>query len=473
MAEIEYKTFETILEEVNEDLKSNAGVPIDTSADSIMSIWNASVVRQISKLWELGEAINDSTDILKAEDEALDDLALRVGRKRTPARRTRGTAWFKGTEGVVIPTSAKMASSRGDRFQPVANVLISSTACLEATVQVGVLLNQTDYQITINSVQYNYTSDSSATKEDIVNGFITTMAGGSVLFTPTNVDDELHIVAVDKGLDLVMSSSTYLSFDDIVSRGSIESVDFGLIAGDPKAIVHIESSINGWDEVINDETLIIGKVTQSNDELRIDILTNYGAKESSTYEGVRTRLLGLQDVEAVVVQVNRTWVADAVTDPTISLPPKSYHCTVHGGVSADIASAIWETQPLGIEVVGHDDHNIIDKFGQPQVVSFSRPTVTPIFMRIVVDKHDEETYPVNGAELIANTVFEQAAKLTIGDDVFAQRFVGDIYRNVAGISNVTITLSNTSSNLTSTVLTKSSTEIATLPLSNIILQVNG
>ena len=80
--------------------------------------------------------------------------------------------------------------------------------------------------------------------------------------------------------------------------------------------------------------------------------------------------------------------------------------------------------------------------GDPQVISFSRPT--PIYIWVTVDLtlNTEETFPSNGTELVEQAIVDYGESLNIGDDVLFQRVLCQIFE-VSGIASGAMQIAST------------------------------
>ena len=435
------KRFDTILKEINDDFSSNAGVSIDTSSDSVANSVNSAVSKQITELWELGESIEDNTNILEAEGQALDNLGLQVGLIREPDQKSSGVAHFTGSNGTAIGTTAIASTARGDTFSPSSTVNISPSSCISTVITVLTVLDDTLYQVTVDGVQYNYLSLGGTTAEVIIDGLETELANGSSLFTTTLVDTttlriDIDQVGLDAGNTLNITGVTYLSFSSITSLGIVISEEFGFIEGAAHTLTFINTPINGWDAIDNPTDMTLGRFVQTDDEFRTSILNNYEIKDSTTYQGVKNALEAVLGVSSVDIFDNEEFYTQ--TYNTIPVKGKGYMCTIDGGVSEDIAQVLWDTKPLGIKMFGNISFNVTDNDGQIHLVSFSRSLPQFFYIKISYTKYLEEDFPADGEDLIKQSCLLFGDGLGIGDDVIPQRFEGAIFDDVTGIDSLTV-----------------------------------
>jgi uncharacterized phage protein gp47/JayE len=102
-------------------------------------------------------------------------------------------------------------------------------------------------------------------------------------------------------------------------------------------------------------------------------------------------------------------------------PPKSFEVIIEGGSDADIAEEIWLSKPAGIQTFGNTNFTIVDSQGDNQVIFFSRPTPIYIWVQVTLTLYAEETFPINGLQLVQEAILAYGDSLGIGVDVLLQR----------------------------------------------------
>lgn len=129
-------------------------------------------------------------------------------------------------------------------------------------------------------------------------------------------------------------------------------------------------------------------------------------------------------------------------------PPKSFEAVVSGGSDADVAEEIWLSKPAGIQTFGNVNGGagvpIIDSQGDTQIIFFSRPTPIYIWVQLTLTLYSEETFPVNGVQLVADSILAYGQSLGIGVDVLLQRVLCQIF-TVPGVASGVMQLAATNS----------------------------
>lgn len=133
-------------------------------------------------------------------------------------------------------------------------------------------------------------------------------------------------------------------------------------------------------------------------------------------------------------------------DPRLSItqgrPPHSFECVVVGGDDQDIVDKIWLVKPAGIEAWGNTPGIVVDSEGNNQPISFSRPVPKYAWIYVDLTLNDEEIFPADGEDQVAENILEKGNTFEIGDDLIIQKFFGPIYQ-VPGIGNADISVALT------------------------------
>lgn len=144
------KTLSDLLDELAVALREALGQPgLNTGSDSAIGQILGVFGERLAELWELGESLDGALDLDTASGEALDNLALIVGRARLPASNASTTLTVNLNAGVTLP-SGQIVSADGAptiRFVTTASATnsggspadVSVTASCETTGTVQLL----------------------------------------------------------------------------------------------------------------------------------------------------------------------------------------------------------------------------------------------------------------------------------------------------------------------------------------------
>lgn len=150
--------------------------------------------------------------------------------------------------------------------------------------------------------------------------------------------------------------------------------------------------------------------------------------------------------QSIVVELTPAGVGAPTVSTSGGRPPKSFESVVEGGSDADVALKIWQLKPAGIATFGNVNNyagvTITDSFGNSQVIYFTRATPVYIWVTVALTLNPQETFPVNGQELVSEAILAYGNTLGIGIDVFIQRVQAAVF-TVPGIASATVQLART------------------------------
>lgn len=434
------KRFPTIVEEMNSEIKSRLGNNVDTSENSLLGHFHSNLALKLSELWELSQSMYDAGNLYNAEGEGLDNLALQVGVVRKPSTQSEGYVYFEGANGVAIPADTRVATERGDQFYNKYDSLISSKRCVRSRVYINLIVDTVEYKVNMDGIDYTFTSGVAATAQEILEGLQTQLDLSGLVTTTFVLDDNspeesyLVIDKDDKDTEMTLTGISYLTFDYNVTPIQVFSVNYGAVIGDALSINTILTSITDWYSVYNPSDFTLGTSTESDNELRQRILTEFNAVGSGTVDAITTTILRLDGVDDVIVKENSGDTIDGE-----GIPAKSYEVVVNGGLDQDIADAVWETKPAGIYTHGTELATVTDINGYQQTVRFSRASIKYVTLRVQYEVYNEESFPAGAIDAAKDAILLEAANtLSMDDDVIAKRFLGAIYGSATGFGNIVI-----------------------------------
>lgn len=423
-----------IKSDIDDDLTQVIG-PINTGPDAVLGQMTGIQAASLDDAYETLEDVYNSMYPATAEGVSLDRAVALLGIIRLNASPVVVTAVVYGSEGTVIPENA-LAHADVQYFN-TSPVTISSNAAIDARVQVSNVADGTLYRITINGVQYSYTSGVGSTKSSILNGLDSLIPSG---YLSTVSNDQLRIYAVDGQTPFNIDLSAGLSFANVGSPAIFVSVVSGLRELPVGALASIDTPVFGWTGINN---LIPGagsRDVETDIELRQRQADSSRVTGSATVKAIRSRLLQeVAGVTAVSVFENRSHIFVA------GQPPHSFEALVQGGTDQAVAQNIWENKPAGIETYGNVDIEVEDDNGDDQTIRFSRPVGTYAWVRVTINSlYPEEPLPASTAQAIKDAVIAAGLSMTVGEDLITQRFIGPIYANTQGIGMLTVETAITS-----------------------------
>lgn len=209
-------------------------------------------------------------------------------------------------------------------------------------------------------------------------------------------------------------------------------------------LTELEVTITGVNSITNALDADPGENQESDSALRIRRRAELTAQGTGTEDSIKADVLQVDDVEFVNLLVNRTSSTDSN-----GLPPHAFEVVVFGGDNTEIAQAIWDGMPSGINNFGSSSATATDDGGNSQTVYFSRPTEIRVYVDVFVTTNPD-TYGGDTAvkEAIANftngslelerpdgTLID--GSLGVGDDVIISQLYSAIF-TVTGVEDVTL-----------------------------------
>lgn len=206
-----------------------------------------------------------------------------------------------------------------------------------------------------------------------------------------------------------------------LSGGSASTVE--VIGGAASTVLTIAEWVRGIDGDAEP-----GRKVETDAEFRVRRNELLRISGSATLEAVRAHVRRVVGVSQAFVFENTG------RDKKHDLPPNSLEVVVSGGEDEDIARAIFNHKPIGIETFGLETIPVNDTQGFPHEIHFNRPTVRNIFVAMTVEV-DAAVFPMDGVKQIRDRVIEGGQKLAVGEDIYALTFKC-IPLEVAGVKDV-------------------------------------
>lgn len=217
-------------------------------------------------------------------------------------------------------------------------------------------------------------------------------------------------------------------------------VSQGVIGADGTALLPAQATVAGPDGNADAGTVTI--IVNPGIPEGITAVTNpvamTGGRERETDEQFRDRyyqsvdFAGGVNADAIAAEILQyvEGVYSAVcyendTDETDSsgMPPHSVEAVVYGGLDSDVAQAIYRRKAAGIQTHGTSSVEVIGNSGQTYNISFSRPSLVPVWIKITDLVVDEDRFPSGGMDQIKAALSEyigsdETGGLSIGETVY-------------------------------------------------------
>lgn len=193
----------------------------------------------------------------------------------------------------------------------------------------------------------------------------------------------------------------------------------------------IATPVSGWTSAENLTDATLGRSVETDPELRNRCLSAARGGAASGTDGIRARVLAVEDVTECLVIENDTSDPDAD-----GRPGHSIEVVVRGGTDADVLAAVF-TKGAGIqtvttvEVSNQITGSVVDASGTSQTVNASRPDLIPIYVE--VDYTPLPSAPTNVVALITQAIIDFGGGLTLDTPgVYPPNVEAAIFRAFAG-----------------------------------------
>ena len=395
---------------------------VDTSDSSALGRLIALASPSEADLWEAAQEVYAAFDPNSATGIALDNLVAYAGITRKEQTFTTSSILVAGDTNTLIPVGQTVSSSTtGEQFTTVGAISLSPSSASGITVSVVTLQDSTAYTITYaNTTTSNtitFTSDASATVAEILAGLQSVIAGAHPTLTASVVGNDLIINRNDIFQTVNFTTSVNLGITKVRTVGEVVAVESGIIEQPANTIDTILTPMLGWDSVNNPVAATPGEDRETDEQLRLRFRNGKFDRATNTLDAIYSALINLDNVSEVTIYENDTSVVDGNGVPAHSFLP-----IVVGGLSTDIANAIWDNKPIGILSYGNTTVVINDSQSPPfpHNVSFSRPA--PVVIYISIDITTDVNFPANGNDAIKSALIDYfTANLGTGDDVIYSR----------------------------------------------------
>jgi Uncharacterized homolog of phage Mu protein gp47 len=171
-----------------------------------------------------------------------------------------------------------------------------------------------------------------------------------------------------------------------------------------------------------------GEELESDKDFRIRFANSLAGAGSSTESAIKGAIYRVPLVDGVSVIDNNS-------DTASSIPPHSFACYVLAPESQydEIAKAIFDKKPLGIQCIGDIERTVYDAWGKPHTVKFFATSKAEL--KISIQIKTNQYFESSGISQIKDNIANFINNLANGSDVYYTSVFGYIH-NVTGVVSV-------------------------------------
>lgn len=407
-------------EQVFADLVED-GEAVDTTDSSTIGRLTKLVAPSSAELWEVAQEVYSSLDPEKATGDSLDVVVAYGGLLRMGKSRSYTTLIVGGDLNTVIPQGSVV---KDNKYKTEWQTTSAVTLLESNTASIGVTPISIDYgtvytvsmETTSTTVNYSYTQNvMGATYNDVLNAIkeefdsganmSAVVQDGKVVISPSDLYSKPQFIVT--GLDI----------EDYYTQVEVESVEYGVVDSSVGRLTEIATPIIGWSSAYNPFTAIVGRLDESDEELRLRFRNSKLARSVGFARGIKDGISNLLGVKEVSLYENPTGIVD-----NKGLPPHSFKVIVNGGNPSEIGREIFNNRPLGIGSEGTTEVEVIDG-GQTYTEKFSRPIFIDVYMEVKV-KPDSDWNSELTKQLKDNILQYFEDEISVGEDVkYSRMFI--------------------------------------------------
>lgn len=195
-------------------------------------------------------------------------------------------------------------------------------------------------------------------------------------------------------------------------------------------LTEISDPVVGFNSATNPLDATLGSDIETDAALRSRLKDELARKGSATVDAIRADVLAVSDF--VRVYENEGDGVDAN-----GLPGHSFEVLVLGGTDADIADAIFNTKPAGIQAYGSTVVTVTDSQGSGHAIGFTRPDDVEMYVDVTLSYLAGRYL---GSDALKAVLVDWAdANLAPGTDVLVNRLV-QVVMDELGVVDCTIKL---------------------------------
>lgn len=170
--------------------------------------------------------------------------------------------------------------------------------------------------------------------------------------------------------------------DDGTALVEFAAVEHGALQVQPETVTKIVTTIAGWDSVTNPAAGVVGRLEESDAELRDRMYQSVAMNAHGTLEALQSSILAIDGV--IDCRVLENYGSDAQTVNGIEIPGHSIAVCVSGGDDTEIAETIYKKKDAGCGMTGTTTVTYADSSfsGAQYTYPIVRPTNTNLYIQV-------------------------------------------------------------------------------------------
>lgn len=367
------------------------GQSVDTDPSTVLGRWVDIIAESTYDIEEVAEYLMSAVDLDTATGTKLDDIVSIGNVQRQGATSSTVLLVVKAKPLTVIPQGSFVKNQyTSDSFTTDYTITINSVQGESGVF--GYDFNVLDSADPSTTYEFTWKRDSSpntnitisvqrgsSTLSDFVRDLASLINQNTREVLAEHVSGSILTVRTtdyNEEVSVKLSNST---ISNVYQGVEATSSEVGRIPANAYSLTSIQSPVNGWLGVYNPFDANLGQSEQTDEELRTSYKERMNFGSSATVNAMLAHLYALDGVKYVSLRQN-------VSGQTTTIPANSFAVTILGGRRDDIAQAIFNHTPLGIQSYGSESGNAVDINDNNYTVQFNRPEYVPVAIRIALTR---------------------------------------------------------------------------------------
>ena len=391
---------------------------------------------EVAKLWETAENTYYAMYTMSAEGANLDNAMQFGGITRERDARTMYMLACTAPDDTIAEYGilVKSATNPEKMFRCTNKQVISRENFRNIVVKPYMESGSDLFYLTVNRNTYQYRRQDSDDELAVLRAMQELIDEKGI---NVQVDEEnclLRLEDINKQTSNTLAISNNFLIESVTSNVLFESMDYGEVIVANGLIKEMVTLGTGITEVWNDIAPAPGRFEADDVEARQNFIKRCAIRSKTMLESITSEIYNTVDIVlSVAGYENDTEMTDVE-----GRPPKSVEIIVDGGENGEIASIIFKKKANGIRAYGNTVVDVADIFGNIHKIGFSRPDYLYIWMKAVITGKPGRAMAPNYAQLTQDSILADAADIQVGDSLYIQTFLADIYAKVVSVSMVEI-----------------------------------
>ncbi|MFG6334520.1 MAG: hypothetical protein K1W20_03460 [Lachnospiraceae bacterium] len=430
------KRLDEIRSSVYGKLKEGWGYDITINPQSALNVLVTGFSDEVAKLWEVAEHTYYAMYTMSAEGANLDNAMQFGGITRERDSRTIYMLACTAPDDTIVPYGVlvRSATNPSKMFRCTNAQVIGRENFRKIVVKPYMESGIDLFYITVNRHSYQYVRQPEEGAADVLKAFAEMIDEKGI---SVRLDEEsflLELEDVYKQTSNTLAISNNFLIESVTSNILFESMEYGPIIIADGLIREMVTLDTGIREVTNDIAPTAGRFEADDVEARQTFVKRCATRSKNMIESVTAEIYNSVDnVLSVAGYENDTETIDSE-----GRPPKSVEFIIDGGDEGEIANIIYRKKTNGIRAYGSVLMDVADVFGNIHKVGFNRPNYRYIWMRVIITKETGKSIAPNYIQLAQDSILEDAKVLQVGDSVYLQKFLTNIYKTLIAVSMVDI-----------------------------------